>query len=243
MSQMTEMPDILEIDRSGDLVIVASGMLSSFRSELAKTLGLCAHSWSGSPPLPNCLTRPWVLLEWSRESIGICQSIRRHRHSRDAVITILFDPALEPTMQQADACDADSFLPLPATMELFTEHYAALCERYDDLCRWINMSVGSLKYDSKSQKVTWGEKIIAMSKEDTLLLIDMMKTPDRVFSHDELIRMGSEDGDLITREVINRRISRLRNSLVSSGMADPIRTLRGRGFSLLSGSLQQNSAG
>ena len=94
------------------------------------------------------------------------------------------------------------------------------------------VEVRGLKLDPASHRVSAQDKALELGPTEFRLLATFMEKPGRVFSREALLdRVWGRDIYVDTRTV-DVHIGRLRKALMVHGDEDPLRTVRGAGYSL-----------
>ena len=94
------------------------------------------------------------------------------------------------------------------------------------------LSFSDIELDSESHKVFRGGSEIKLGPTEYRLLSFLMEKPGRVRTRDQLLdRVWGRDIYVDSRTV-DVHVGRLRKALTQYGGSDPIRTVRGAGYSL-----------
>jgi two-component system phosphate regulon response regulator PhoB len=94
------------------------------------------------------------------------------------------------------------------------------------------LSVGDLALDREKKRVSRGARPVELGPTEFRLLEFLMERPGRVFSREQLLDgvWGSEV--YIDERTVDVHVGRLRKALNRGHDTDPIRTVRGAGYSL-----------
>ena len=127
---------------------------------------------------------------------------------------------------------ADDYVVKPyAVSELIARVRAAL-RRARPAAVGQTLSFGDITLDSERHRVMRSGKPIHLGPTEYRLLCTLIEKPGRGWSRDQLLDLvwgRDKDVDIRTVDV---HIGRLRKALMRTGRKDPIRTVRGAGYSL-----------
>ncbi len=93
------------------------------------------------------------------------------------------------------------------------------------------MYAGDLDLDRITRLVRRGDRLIHLGPTDFRLLEYLLERPGRVFSRAQLLDLVSGRSAEIDERTVDVHIGRLRKRLTKGRERDPIRTLRGAGYS------------
>ena len=94
------------------------------------------------------------------------------------------------------------------------------------------LEFGDIALDAETHRVTRGESLVKLGPTEFRLLAVLMEKPGRVWSREQLLdRVWGRDVYVDTRTV-DVHVGRLRKALMAHGGDDPLRTVRGAGYSL-----------
>jgi len=84
----------------------------------------------------------------------------------------------------------------------------------------------------RAHRVRRGVRLIHLSTLEMQLLRFLMLSPNRVFTRDEILRGVWPHGIFVTERTVDVHIAGLRRALHDPNGPNPLRTVRGRGYSL-----------
>jgi two-component system phosphate regulon response regulator PhoB len=127
---------------------------------------------------------------------------------------------------------ADDYVAKPySVVELIARIHAQL-RRSNASMVGEKLSFSDIELDSESHKVFRGGSEIKLGPTEYRLLSFLMEKPGRVRTRDQLLdRVWGRDIYVDSRTV-DVHVGRLRKALTQYGGSDPIRTVRGAGYSL-----------
>lgn len=93
------------------------------------------------------------------------------------------------------------------------------------------ITVGTLSLDPVEMTVDFAGDDLTLTKTEFRLLQTLMEQPGKVFTRKELMK-GAYDGTRVSRKTIDSHIRRLRSNFATFDI-DPLRTVRGVGYALI----------
>jgi two-component system phosphate regulon response regulator PhoB len=94
------------------------------------------------------------------------------------------------------------------------------------------LTVSDIELDWSRHRLKRGSRDVRLSTLDLRLLRFLMAEPSRVFSREEILRSVWPDGINVGVRTVDVHIAALRKALAVSSAPSPVRTVRGRGYSL-----------
>jgi two-component system phosphate regulon response regulator PhoB len=94
------------------------------------------------------------------------------------------------------------------------------------------IAVGDIELDRTAMIVRRRGNVVHLGPTDYRLLEFMMRSPGRVFSREQLLNNVWGHDVYIDDRTVDVHIGRLRKALLQAWKTDPIRTVRGAGYSL-----------
>lgn len=175
-----------------------------------------------------------VLLDWmlpALSGIEICRRLKRDERTRRIPVIMLSARGDDADKVQGLDTGADDYLAKPYSIpELMARVRSQLRRKTTEEEKRI-IEASEISVDPQSRRVWSGGKEIPMGSKEFRLLATLMSRPDRVWTRDQLLsRVWNDDLDIETRTV-DVHIGRLRKALTRFGAEDPIRTVRGSGYS------------
>lgn len=176
-----------------------------------------------------------VLLDWMLphvSGIEVCRRLRAREATAKTPIIMLSARSEEVDKVRGLETGADDYMVKPYSVvelmarvrkELRRTRPAAVGEalRYDDI-----------ELDPETHRVNRAGHDVKLGPTEFRLLATLMEKPGRVFSREQLLdRVWGRDIYVDTRTV-DVHVGRLRKALTKDGGADPLRTVRGAGYSL-----------
>jgi two-component system phosphate regulon response regulator PhoB len=89
-----------------------------------------------------------------------------------------------------------------------------------------------IELDWRGHRVRRGRRLLQLSTLDVRLLRFLMLSPGEVFTRDEILRRVWPQGVYVCDRTVDVHMAALRKALHDPHLPDPVRTVRGRGYSL-----------
>ncbi|MEO0618848.1 MAG: phosphate regulon transcriptional regulator PhoB [Pseudomonadota bacterium] len=179
---------------------------------------------------PDAVVLDWMLPNLS--GIETCRQLKARAETRHVPILMLTARGEEADMIRGLDTGADDFMVKPYSVKELIARLRALLRRARPAVAGEILVYGDLSIDPEQHKVMRSEAPLHLGPTEYRLLTTFMERPGRVWTRDQLLdRVWGRDADVDTRTV-DVHIGRLRKSLMTGGHTDPIRTVRGVGYSL-----------
>ncbi len=183
-----------------------------------------------SEQLFDLIVLDWMLPEMS--GIELCKRLRRASRLPSLPILMLTARGEEADRVRGLATGADDYVVKPFSMPELIARVNALLRRSSPERIADKLIVGNIILDRLSRKVTRGSRTISIGPTEYRLLEVLLESPGRVLTRNQLIdRVWSTTADVDERTV-DVHIGRLRKALVRGSEPDPVRTVRGAGYTL-----------
>jgi len=180
--------------------------------------------------LPDLIILDWMLPGVS--GIEVCRRIKKQKSTRKVPVIMLTARGEETDRVRGLDTGADDYVVKPYSINEMIARVRALLRRTRPGSIGETLSFGDLELNSEQHKVTRNGQLVKLGPTEFRLLVTFMESPKRVWSrHSLLDRVWGMDSDVDDRTV-DVHIGRLRKSLKQTGKQDPIRTVRGTGYSL-----------
>lgn len=176
-----------------------------------------------------------ILLDWMLPNVSgieVCRRLKTRPETRNIPVIMLSARSEDVDRVRGLETGADDYVVKPySVIEL-------MARVRSQLRRTRPASVGEvlvfedITLDSETHKVTRGGSNLKLGPTEFRLLATFMERPGRVWSREQLLdRVWGRDIYVDTRTV-DVHVGRLRKTLCDAGGKDPIRTVRGAGYSL-----------
>ena len=187
-----------------------------------------AESWlkDNSPDL--------VILDWmlpGLPGIELCRRLRANTKTQSLPIIMLTARGEESERVRGLATGADDYIVKPFSVPELLARLRALLRRTNPERIADVLTLGEVTLDRVRQRVTRAGRDIELGPTEYRLLEFLMQRPGRVFTREQLLD-GVWGRDIyIDERTVDVHVGRLRKALNRSGEKDPVRTVRGSGYS------------
>ena len=179
---------------------------------------------------PDLIVLDWMMPKLS--GIEVCRQLRVKKETKNIPIILLSARSEDIDKVRGLEVGADDYVAKPySVVELMARIHAQL-RRSNASMAGEKLSFSDIELDSESHKVFRGGSEIKLGPTEYRLLSFLMEKPGRVRTRDQLLdRVWGRDIYVDSRTV-DVHVGRLRKALTQYGGSDPIRTVRGAGYSL-----------
>jgi two-component system, OmpR family, phosphate regulon response regulator PhoB len=183
-----------------------------------------------SENLPDLLILDWMLPGVS--GIEICRRLRARETTRTLPVIMVTARCEESERVRGLAVGADDYVVKPfSVIELMARVHALLRRSRPERVA-ERLYVGDLDLDRLTRRVRRGDRDIRLGPTDFRLLEYLLEKPGRVFSRTQLLDLVWGRAANVDERTVDVHIGRLRKKLSKGRERDPIRTVRGAGYSI-----------
>lgn len=180
--------------------------------------------------IPDLLILDWMLPGLS--GIELCRRLRQRPGTQKLPLIMLTARGEEPDRVRGFETGADDYVVKPFSVsELVARAGRLLTRAHPDLMAEV-VQVGDIELDRAAMIVKRRGHTVHLGPTDYRLLEFLMKAPGRVFSREQLLNNVWGNDVYIDDRTVDVHIGRLRKALLGAWKTDPIRTVRGAGYSL-----------
>lgn len=176
-----------------------------------------------------------VILDWMIEGtsgIEVCRRLRRDKATAHVPIIMLTAREFEDDRIRGLDTGADDYVTKPFSPRELMARVAAVMRRIRPALAGEMVQVGEIALDPVAHRVTRRGQTLHLGPTEYRLLKFFMESPGRVFSRGQLLDgVWGNESDIELRTV-DVHIRRLRQAIALEGGRDPVRTVRGAGYSL-----------
>ncbi len=176
-----------------------------------------------------------VVLDWMLPGVSgieICRQIKARRETRSIPVIMLSARSEEGDRVRGLETGADDYVVKPYSVAELLARVRSQLRRVRPAATGTRLTYEDIELDPESHKVWRGGREVKLGPTEFRLLTTFMEKPGRVWSREQLLdRVWGRDIYVDTRTV-DVHIGRLRKALRKHGGADPLRTVRGTGYSL-----------
>lgn len=177
----------------------------------------------------DLLVLDWMLPEAS--GLELCARLRRGRRI-NLPILMLTARGEETDRVRGLSSGADDYVVKPFSVPEVMARVGALLRRSAPDRIADILEVGSVRMDRLAHRVTRGTRIVDLGPTEYKLLETLLESRGRVLSRSQIIDRVWGTATVIDERTIDVHVGRLRKALVRGAESDPIRTIRGTGYTL-----------
>jgi two-component system phosphate regulon response regulator PhoB len=183
--------------------------------------------------MPDLLILDWMLPGLS--GIELCRRLRQKPKTQRLPIILLTARGEEPDRLRGFETGADDYVVKPFSVNELVARAGRLLQRSNPQLVAEIVRVGDIELDRAAMVVRRRGHMVHLGPTDYRLLEFLMQAPGRVFTREQLLNNVWGDDVYIDDRTVDVHIGRLRKALLQAWKADPIRTVRGAGYSLRAG--------
>ncbi|WP_371168651.1 phosphate regulon transcriptional regulator PhoB [Aliiroseovarius sp. 2305UL8-7] len=176
-----------------------------------------------------------VLLDWMLPGVSgieICRQIKTRKGTRHIPVIMLSARSEEVDRVRGLETGADDYVVKPFSVSELMARIRTQLRRTRPASVGQRLEYQDIVLDGESHRVTRADTEIKLGPTEFRLLTTLMEKPGRVWSREQLLdRVWGRDVYVDTRTV-DVHVGRLRKALCRHGGDDPLRTVRGTGYSL-----------
>lgn len=175
-----------------------------------------------------------ILLDWMLPGISgieVCRLLRTKLETREIPVIMLTARSEESERVRGLATGADDYIVKPFSLPELLARIRTILRRVNPEAVAEQMKAGDLSLDRKARRVTRGARDLNLSPTEFRLLEHLMQNPGRVYSRAQLLDTVWGHDVYVDERTVDVHVGRLRKSLSRGREADPIRTVRGMGYS------------
>jgi two-component system phosphate regulon response regulator PhoB len=179
---------------------------------------------------PDVILLDWMLPRVS--GIEVCRQLKAQKGGMDAAVIMVSARSDEADRVRGLETGADDYITKPYSVNELLARVRANLRRVRPAQAGQALEVGDLRLDPETHRVSRAGNDLHLGPTEFRLLSALMEKPGRVWTREALLdRVWGRDIYVDTRTV-DVHIGRLRKALGAKGGDDPIRTVRGAGYSL-----------
>jgi two-component system phosphate regulon response regulator PhoB len=175
-----------------------------------------------------------VLLDWmlpGLSGIELCRRIRVRPETERLPIIMLTARGEEGDRIRGLSTGADDYIVKPFSVPELLARVRALLRRTKPGHIANLLTAGDMELDRETHRIRRDSRELHLGPTEFKLLEFLMQSPGRVFSREHLLNAVWGHDVYIDERTVDVHVGRLRKALNLPGKADPIRTVRGAGYS------------
>lgn len=175
-----------------------------------------------------------VLLDWmlpGLSGIELCRRLRARPETERLPVIMLTARGEETERVRGLATGADDYIVKPFSVPELLARVRALLRRAKPEHVAAVLRAGDIALDRTTRRVHRGTREIHLGPTEFRLLEFLMQAPGRVFAREQLLDHVWGRDVYIDERTVDVHVGRLRKSINRARETDPIRTVRGAGYS------------
>jgi len=178
--------------------------------------------------LPDLLLVDWMLPDTS--GLEFTRALKRDRETREVPIIMLTARAEEGDKVAGLEGGADDYITKPFSPRELLARINAVLRRSAPVEGTERIEIEGLVLDQSSQRVSAGERTVALGPTEYRMLAFFMTHPERVYTREQLLDRVWGGNVYVEERTIDVHIRRLRKALEEFGHDRLIQTVRGSGY-------------
>jgi two-component system, OmpR family, phosphate regulon response regulator PhoB len=178
--------------------------------------------------LPDLLLVDWMLPDTS--GLEFTRALKRDRETRELPVIMLTARAEEGDKVAGLEGGADDYITKPFSPRELLARINAVLRRALPAEGAERIDIEGLVLDQSSQRVSAGERTVALGPTEYRMLAFFMTHPERVYTREQLLDRVWGGNVYVEERTIDVHIRRLRKALEEFGYDRLIQTVRGSGY-------------
>ena len=178
--------------------------------------------------LPDLLLVDWMLPDTS--GLEFTRALKRDRETRELPVIMLTTRAEEGDKVAGLEGGADDYITKPFSPRELLARINAVLRRALPAEGSERIDIEGLVLDQSSQRVSAGERTVALGPTEYRMLAFFMTHPERVYTREQLLDRVWGGNVYVEERTIDVHIRRLRKALEEFGYDRLIQTVRGSGY-------------
>jgi two-component system phosphate regulon response regulator PhoB len=180
--------------------------------------------------LPDLIVLDWMLPGLS--GIELCRRLRARQETKSLPIIMLTARGEESERVRGLATGADDYVVKPFSVPELLARVRSLLRRSRPERMADTLTLGEIELDRIKKRVFRAGRDINLGPTEYRLLEYLMERPGRVFTREQLLDGVWGSDVYIDERTVDVHVGRLRKALNRGRDLDPIRTVRGSGYSI-----------
>ena len=179
---------------------------------------------------PDLIILDWMLPNLS--GIEVCRQLKRKSETEQIPVIMLTARGQEEDRVRGLDTGADDYVVKPYSVNELMARVRAIIRRTRVGGSGGAIQHGDIVLDPEQHKVTRDGSPVHLGPTEYRLLAVLMEKPGRVYSRERLLDLVWGRDIYVEARTVDVHVGRLRKALKAFGEVDPIRTVRGAGYSL-----------
>nr|WP_306264587.1 phosphate regulon transcriptional regulator PhoB [Pararhizobium sp. IMCC3301] len=180
--------------------------------------------------VPDLLLLDWMLPGLS--GIELCRRLRARDETRNLPVIMLTARGEETERIRGLSTGADDYVVKPFSVPELMARVKAMLRRAKPEVVSRLLRTGDLEMDRETHRVHRATREIHLGPTEFKLLEFFLQSPGRVFSREQLLDGVWGHDVYVDERTVDVHVGRLRKAINKGRAKDPIRTVRGAGYSL-----------
>lgn len=181
------------------------------------------------------ITPDLVILDWMMplmSGIEVCRQLKTREDTRHIPVIMLSARSEEVDTVRGLETGADDYVVKPYSLRELMARVRTQLRRSRPAASGEMLMYQDITLDPERHRVSRGDHELKLGPTEYRLLVTLMEKPGRVFARDQLLDLVWGRDIYVDTRTVDVHIARLRKVLSRAGGDDPIRTVRGAGYSL-----------
>ena len=181
------------------------------------------------------ITPDLVILDWMMplmSGIEVCRQLKTREETRNIPIIMLSARSEEVDTVRGLETGADDYVVKPYSLRELMARVRTQLRRSRPGASGETLIYQDISLDPERHRVTRAGQELKLGPTEYRLLVTLLEKPGRVFSRDQLLDLVWGRDIYVDTRTVDVHIARLRKALTQVVNDDPIRTVRGAGYSL-----------
>jgi two-component system, OmpR family, phosphate regulon response regulator PhoB len=179
---------------------------------------------------PDLLLLDWMLPGLS--GIELCRRLRLRRETERLPVIMLTARGEENERIRGLSTGADDYVVKPFSVPELMARIRAMLRRANPESLSSRLAVGDLELDREAHRAYRSGRELRLGPTEFRLLEFLLASPGRVFSREQLLNGVWGRDVYVDERTVDVHVGRLRKAINRGRERDPIRTVRGAGYSL-----------
>lgn len=179
---------------------------------------------------PDLIILDWMMPHLS--GIEVCRQLRGKSETKETPIILLSARSEDMDKVRGLETGADDYVAKPYSLAELMARVKTQLRRSRAALIGEQLTYSDIVYDSSAHKVYRNEQEIKLGPTEFRLLGVLIEKPGRVLSRDQLLDLVWGRDIYVDSRTVDVHVGRLRKALTQFGGEDPLRTVRGTGYSL-----------
>ena len=178
---------------------------------------------------PDLLVLDWMLP--GATGLEICRRLRSRETTKSLPVIMLTARGEESDRVRGLSTGADDYVVKPFSVPELMARVRSLLRRARPERVAGRLARGDIQLDRETRRVRRGERDVHLGPTEFRLLEHLLEKPGRVFSRAQLLDALWDSTADIDERTVDVHVGRLRKAIARGRERDPIRTVRGSGYS------------